>query len=662
MGIFKRRSAGEPRPAWWQLLIAIPIYLIREPAVASWKHIEGFDGYFCVIAAIPATLFWVILPFGGWLESMGFHWWSHTLLSVLAGAAFYAYLMPNLWRFVFHPVWNFCEAVVERTRKVLREHCMQVCYAVLKVGFVFPGSEYLWKPLTDEKLRWRESKIVAAVGVLAVCATLSGAAYATWLTYHFVGPAVMPYLQIVGLGHTVAKVIAVVAASAVAVVAAGIGWQLLEFGKMPYVGLASGAVAIYAGFGYISAFVGAGIYTWIACAAAYLFYITYLFPGVIALLSGDFWETVFKKIGDWTDAAYSERESTWRYFWHHTMTAILSAGIGYGAYAVIATTALSWYCVLPLVVVAFVSAYALIFKGTDHEAGNFMFALVPASLLSYAAFKTYLAFDLMFGQWGALTAAAITGVAFMTVIGTLFYVGLRDSLFYIGSLGLEGPLSTAFNAVNKKYLAFQKGLGELEDGTYRESADSAYRNQFLHLGNIAVAGVVCWIVSTVAAQYGIHGWLSLVAHAVASLASYLFVGRLILKSGWGTAFVSTVCGLLLATYAGGIVWSFGTSTEMKIGAGIAFLMTGLAFVFEYFPSFYAVVRFATESWTVSWLGPFLAWAYGKLWYPVDKFYHGVEAAVKWIGEKLEPVWKRLAAWYDAVSKFYSDFLKLIRGR
>lgn len=658
MPLNQTTSGGDT--ALWKIIVGFVIYLLVEPVRSPWRRIEGIDGVITVVLALPATLFWAVFPLSAWLASQGWPWGLHALAGLIGGALVFAYAVPALWRWLVHPVVRLSDAIIDRAQTLLRQYTDKVTGGLVRVlGKVMPWSGKLW----DKVIKADDRPFIAsAVGFIATGSALAGSAYLAWLAYHQVDAFILQHVQLFGIGHALGVVLALLAAIAVGITLGGISWQLLKYGKLPLIAEVSGGLTVYAAFGKISALAGSPLWTSVCCAVAYVAFVSYIFPGFIRAFSGKLWAKIFDKLEKLTSAVYDERDSTFRYFSHHVMTAIATALAAWAAYAVGTSLELSWYCVYPLVGLVAFSTYDMIFEATDHEGGNIMFGLAISLTGAYAAARAYIAHGLVLGVWGGLITGVLAGLLLVAIVVPLVYIAFKKSLLGIGKLGLEAPVSAAFNSVNGRYLAGQKRMNEFVDEAYDDHKDDAYRQQFLHVANILVAAAAWWLTQKAVAFFAVSPGWSLADQILAPAVSYLFLGRLMLKSSYGVPFVSIMAGLIRAVIVGSVVWSLGTGLDIHVGAGVAFALTWAASVFVYFPPIYAGVRALTESWTIKWLGPSLAYIYGKLWIPVGWFYDGAIAGFKWVGDVLRPVWKIVASWVAAGAKAYNDFLALIRGR
>jgi hypothetical protein len=266
------------------------------------------------------------------------------------------------------------------------------------------------------------------------------------------------------------------------------------------------------------------------------------------------------------------------------------------------------------------------------------------------------------GVWMAIPIAIIVLLLVMGIIVPLILRGIEKLCFGIGSLGLEGPASTAFNRANDKYLKAQTKMRDLAKGVYDKTDDVAYRNQFIHVANIVGAAVVWWVAPAVTGMLGFSPLWSTVTLWAAPVLSYLFVGQILVESKHGVESVASVLGLVAAGFVGTIVYGMGTGLSILILAFVAAVFAGAALIGMLFPPTYEAARFATESWTVGWFGPFIGWVHDKLWKPVGWF--GEMLATAWVAtvEWMRPRLTWLFAMLDKAHATWVKVLARIRGR
>jgi hypothetical protein len=664
MGWFNRNSSGQSNKdlPLWQIVLGGLLYIFVEPSRWLWKRAygRGFGRWLMRLVGIAAAVFLAALPLGNVLHSFGFTWWSRTLLAGLGGLLFFGYAFPIIWEWVICKIGDLCSAIIERTRKIIQAYGPKVFGGLLTAISTVTFSKWLWKPVLEAT---RRPLVVGAIQLVAMLSTLAGSAYTAWLTYQFVNATLIHFVMWIGLGHALGFVLAVAAAVVVFAMLAGVVWQLLDYGKLPFIAEAVGAFAVWGAFGWISAFAGSLLWTVVYSLLAYVLVVGWVFPGAIRLFSNGFWSALFKKLEPLARKAYDEESAAYRYFFHHLMTAVCTALISWGAFALMSALAMSWFVTAPVVLVAAWCAYGLIFKATDHDGGNIMFALATALTAGYFTATTYAHFGFVFGIWGGIVVGVIAMLVLISPILPWLYLGLRWFLSLVGKTGLQAPASAWFNRLNARYLAAQKRMQKLVEQVYeKDEDDKPYRLQFLHVANVLVT-VVVWLVAHIGMASIGASWLwSLVAQIVAPLVSYLFVGRVMLKHKHGAWLVSSIFGLLPAIFVGSTVLGFGSGLHFWVLAFISFAFTWASLVFVLFAPIYVGVQKLTESWTVGWLGPFLGWLYDLLWTPVGWFWEKIKAGFEWVRDWLKPVWARVSAFLARAKKAYEEFLNRIRGR
>lgn len=637
--------------------IAYVIALIIMPFVetARWctdKTYSGFDGIFRCLIAFGFACWGAVAAYGFASSNWGLGFFGATPIGIAAWLAVMFYAFPLMWRGVGSPVWRLCDAIQDRFR-TWAKNSAEKCFGgfVRGLGTIL-GAGSAWGQVLDKDFedKWFP-KLLAIVSYLS---TLAGSCYLGWSTYTAVGA----FVGIPVLGF----VLSVAAGLFVAGIVGGFLVQLLRYGKLGFIATAGGVGAVWGAAPYIAAVTGIGGWAGYAVdAVAYVVFIAWVFPLANLILTSGFWAKVWEKVKPLPTKTYDDNDKQYAEFFHHVANFASTATVAYFAWAVAGMIGVPFAGAIALTAVITVLAYILGFKLVNHEGGNYIIGAVLSLAAAAFSFNWYHDAGFIYGVYGAFTAAVLALLVTGFLAFPAVYLVSRAVLRLVGAAALAKPLTALYNAFNEWMKEGVKRLRKVWNACYEDK--TGYNELVLHVTNIAVAVGVFFGAGALAGVVGAGAVLSWVIVVLATALSYLLVGKLLFKSGYGIEFLGGVAGLYGAVTFGGIVWTVaGASWLVKVAAGVTFVGAWFGVFFVAFPVAYVVAKTLTSWALTGWLKPLLAGIYDFCWARFAGFWSMFEGAYKALKSLFAPLVAAVARAWAPIAAAYRSVLDAIRGR
>ncbi len=655
MSLFRKNSSGssEKTNPLYLVIAALIMPIIELGKWCTDKVYSGWKGAFLCVFALAASI-GSSIGAGHYVHTawdFGMFW--TVIAGIVAWLGVMFYIFPLTWRFIAKPVWDLCDAIYDRVREVTKEYAKPFFGGIVKVAStVCVGSGKLWDRVNAKE--FEDNWFAKLVGAVSYISAFCGSAYLGWSAYGAV-------FGVIGI-PVVNYILAVTAGLLAFGVLFGFLEQFLTYGKFAFIGIVASAAAAWAGAPLASAALGvSGVLTYGVLAAAFVVALGYGFPLVNLAFTNGFWGRVWKAIKPLPEKTYDDSSKDYARFFQHVVNFAMTGGITYGAYTIAAAAGVPLWGIVPIALAVAALTYIVGFKIVGWDGGNFVIGGVASLAAAYQVGALYVANGWVYGIYGGIVAGVLALLATGVVVFPAAYLLVRAILNTIGASALAAPLTAMYNAFDTQFKKALKELRHSFDYCYRDK--SGYNELVLHIVNIGIAyaaftGTLALIVG-VGALGGIMGW---VAVALATALSYLLVGKLLFKSGYGLEFVGACVSLAAAVFVGNVVYATGASTVMMIAAGAAGIATWFATFFIAVPVAYVVAKFLTSWAFTGWLKPLLGWVYDRAWGVFVGFWKGFLATYMWLWNKTAPVRAAIASAWAGVAEQYRKILAAIRGR
>lgn len=644
----------------WRLIYEIPLFLIAgviyifvESARSLTKHTYG-NGWQALFLRLP---FGSVLSFAaaasaghyaGWVLGAPTWQWLLAGFGALLGTFFYAW--PVAYLLAVKPVWKLAELVWAAVRKGIREHAERFFKTLISVlGFALPGSHRAWDALLSKHSK---SWAVSLTYGLTYATSLYFAWKTGWAAYAWLGALLPSALPVISWG------LAASGALLAFLMFAGVAWQLLEYGKVPFLGLLAGASVsfIFAeNWSLLAASLGlSGNAVYLVYAAAGILTATYAFPLTILTLSGDLIKQLVKKIEQLANLCYSDQDKDYVLFFQHAANLTLTAAVGYLAMFVCASLALAPVYTWIITAVAVVIAYNELYDFYGGSAsGNGLLGTFSGVMVAWFAGKAYYAAGLTGGIWIAVPAGLFAGLFQASVIFPALYVALRFVLRGIGAGALGQPLDRLHKAVDSNLRKATRWLKTIYEGTYRDQ--SGYQNWFLQVSNIALTLGTFFAVKALFAA----GLATTIGAIFAAYVVYNLGGQLVRDWRYGVAAIGTLAAFAGAIVTGAYLYSGGYNLFLVVICAL----TGGSLTYSFlFPLAYILMRLPAKPLLSSWSSqPLqrlheLSWSvFGVVW---EKLMDLVEVIVR----IMQPFWQVFARAFAKVGAFYRQIRDRLNRR
>ncbi len=656
MSFFNPRST-DGNPVLNALLTVIAAFLmpfIEAAKKLTRKVYHGWDGAFraCFggIFGIGGAIYaghWT-----GWTNGLSFFAWLPA--SMLAWLLVYFYIWPLLYLVVVNPVWKLADALWDLVRKFARTRFESLTLGIIGIlRTVCLGCDGLWGTILSKDRKSWFSKLLYAVSYPSI---LGGSALLGWKIFHLVTALFPAHLAIVPF-------VAGLAAGLLAFLfVGGTLLQFVEFGKLPFIALSSGIAAVWGLTGQIALVLSAlglsgAAFTWAAYALTFALYTAYVFPLINVILTDGFLTWIVEHIKPLAEKAYDESDKDFRNFFHHSVNLAVAGLLGYFAFAICSTLALGAAVTWGICALVVALSYILTFQCIDHSGGNAIVGGTMSLAAGYFTGAAYHSVGLVFGIWGAIVAGVFSALTFGFVVFPVLYICLRSLTTAIRLSQLGKPLASVYNFFNE---GFKKAMRQLEhayDSCYRDK--TGYQELFLHLSNLAAAVAVYFGAAYLSSIQHMGSVMSFAFIGMSVVLSYLLVGKLLFKSGYGTEFIGALAGLAAAGWAGTGVYSAYASWLVAGVVGICARVAVFAFLF---PTAYILVRLPAKPLLLAWLRPLLAAIYDFFWAGFMQVWQQFVRAYNALLRLLTPLWVMFVSILDSVRKAYNRLLDRIRGR
>ena len=673
LNFLKRNTDGGGRPP----LILLVLAALLMPFVEGYKKLKekvyrGWEG------AIRAVLGGIFGFFGasaaghyvGWTHAFGWYLWIPA--AALGWLAVYCYVWPLLYLGVLHPVWKICDKIYDFTREFTKKSFGPLTAGIVKaISTVCVGSGQAWgRVLSDAH---QKTWFVKVLGAVSYISTLAGAGYLGWHTYTLLS-------ALVGLG-VIGTIVGIAVGFFVAIMFAGLVWQFIDYGKLPFFAIVAGGAAAY-GVAPTAAAHLVGWQFWGALVAVFVLTVGYVFPFVNVLLTNGFLKKIWDGLKPLIEKTYDEKDKAYSEFIHHGVNLLVTAGVSYGAWVMCGSAGLALVPSVVFVAVAAIVSYIGFFKVVDHEGGNAIIGALSSVAAGISAGLAYTHAGLVYGVAGGITSGVIAALAIGFVLLPVVYSLVRAICLAVGISGLGKAMAAVYRAVNAEFKKLVDKLEDLYKVTYRDK--TGYQDLFLHVVNIAVAVLAYVGLAHLGASYAVIGTsfvvgsvLALTASIVIPVLSYLLVGKLLFKSGYGLEFVGGVLGLLVAGFVGTEIYAVHAGAAFNIIGAAAAIAAWFAAFLLVVPLGYWVLRLLTSWALLGWLKPLLSTIYDFCWARfanvwdlfivaynrlLKPFLRLIGWAFSWVGVVFAPLFRQLAAAWKAMAAAYDRVAAIFRGK
>ena len=666
MKFFKGNTSGGSRPPLILLVLAA-IFMpfvegykkLKDRVYRGWEGgIRAFFGGIFGFAGASAAGHWA-----GW--TMGLGWYLWVPAGVIGWFGVYCYLWPLLYLCVLHPVWKLCDAIYDVTRDFTKKSFGPLTAGIVKViSTICVGSGAAW----DRVLSPAHNKtwFVKLLGAVSYISTLGGAAYLGWHSYTALA-------ALVGFG-VIGTIVGIAVGFFVAIMFAGLVWQFIDYGKLPFFGLVAGGAAVYGVAPILAAHLSGWPY-YGALVAAFAVSVGYVFPFINVLLTNGFLKMLWDGLKPRIEKTYDEKDKSYAEFAHHGVNLLVTAGIAYGAWLLTSAAGLALVPAIAFIGVAALLTYVGFFKLVDHDGGNAVIGALSSLATGALAGHAYAHAGLVYGTAGAIVSGIFAALVAGFVVLPLLYLGVRAICLEVGLSAIGKVFAAIYNAVNDKFKDAVEKLEDLYKATYRDK--SGYQDLFLHVVNIAVAVLAFMGLSHLGTPWAMGEALALTATIVIPVLSYLLVGKLLLKSGYGVEFVGGVMALMAAATVGSEIYAVHAGAAFNIIGVTASIATWFAAFLVLVPVGYWLLRVTTSWALLPWLKPALASIYGFCWARfanvwdlfvaaynllLKPFLRLVGRAFGWVGVLLAPLFRQLAAAWALMKAAYDRVAAIFGGK
>lgn len=422
---------------------------------------------------------------------------------------------------------------------------------------------------------------------------------------------------------------------------------ILYHARIRAIAVVTGAIATYYLAGTTSAFVSSiplGMFEIVGPTLKYLAYglemllfVGFVFPlAHIAISHG---LRKLANILDLMEVVYDEDRGGYREFFTQVLNIGVAIKLALLAPAAVALAGFAlplWAVILVGIAIGFAS-YTLIGKLLNWTGAW------PAGVATAGAAAVY-AFGLSSGVL-AYVFGALAAVLTFVVLFPLAYLAVRFLIQGWLAAWLRNPLVEA----HKRACSL---VGELFDNLFHAAEltygdESKFKPTFLHLVNLAaLVGVVWggWVALT--GVIGFATWLAVSTLVVASILSYLLIGKLFQKAG--NPFVGVLAGIAGGIYVG--AWAYasqpwGLVVAIIVGLVAAALTFGLVFPVAYVV-LKAILNVVSQE---SWLNPLLTGAHDRAWARFTSVWDDFVTAYKNVRESLSGITTSIKRQYDEVA-------------
>ena len=395
---------------------------------------------------------------------------------------------------------------------------------------------------------------------------------------------------------------------------------------------------------------------WVAYALQLLLFIGFAFPLVHIVVSHGL--SQLANVLDWMEEVYGEARGGYREFFLQVATIAATVGVAVYAPALITATfgLTSVYAVYGLTALLSVICYTA--GGSILNAtGQWPVGVVTSGYVAVVTFGE--AHSRAYGDWVSLAIAAVSAVLTFAVFYPAAYKLVRWATQGWLAAFLRNPLVLFHARVIKALDNLWEELFEAASKTYGD--ETKYREVFLHLTNILVAFAVLAGCYLAGGMFGFALWLIIVVALIASLLSYLLVGKLLLRFGSSPIgfLAGAVFGVWLGTFIHGAqpadwhAWRYVLSVVGGLG-GAALTFGAL------FPWIYLVVRAVVNVVSPeTWLRPILVGAHDALWLRFSTSWANFTAKYRLFQTRFTAARKRFA---DSYARFSERWKQRNQGK
>ncbi len=422
---------------------------------------------------------------------------------------------------------------------------------------------------------------------------------------------------------------------------------ILHAARLRAIAVVTGAIATYYVAGPTTALVASiplGMFAiaaptlkYLAFGLEMLLFVGFVFPAVHIVVTHG-----LRKLADifdlWEDV-YGEERGGYREFFTQVVNITVAAGLALKTPALLALAGFAlpfWAVILATIAVTFAS-YTLIGKFINF-AGSWpvgVFSSAAAAVYVFGKFSGVLAF-----VFGALSAALTFFVLF-----PLAYILVRFLIQGWLAAWLRNFLVEAHKRACSLVGDIVENLFHAAELTYGDESSS--KSTFLHLANLAaLVGVVWggWVALT--GVLGFATWLAIGTLLIASVLSYVLVGKLLEKAG--NPFVGVLAGLAGGIYVG--AWAYASQPWGLIVAIIVGLVAAALTFGLFFPVAYVVLKAILNVVSQeTWLNPLLVGAHNRAWARFTSIWDDFVTAYKNVRESLSGITTSIKKQYEEVA-------------
>ena len=360
-------------------------------------------------------------------------------------------------------------------------------------------------------------------------------------------------------------------------------------------------------------------------------FFAYIFPLGHVIISHMFgWVgKYFKKL---LENTYNDKDTNYVGFVGEVVNICATVVASYFAFGYASTFGFGLWLAVPATAVAALVSY-LIGGALLRVVGNIAVGIVFCTLSALAVAHFGAAY-LPYGVAGKVVAGLFAFSLNAVLVGPLLYQLIKLVANPLVASWLGKPLTELYKTISSEvFTSLTK--------TYDD--DTAYGPLFLHVVNIAFAVGVFLALHSLVPLLHLTPWLAVSLTPIITLASYLFIARLLL------AYKTKLIGIVLSIAVGAFV---GVEVFVHFHhnwwyAGISFVVAFLGFVFGVFPVTYVVARAALEVIHVSkWAKPVVEGVYNFLFSFVQKGWNQFLIAYKHVSISFAPIWANVSKTWD----------------
>ena len=638
-------------------IVVTPFMLLNEfrnwLSDAVYRH--GFEGG--IRAAIGGLLGFAAAGGAGYFSGWVLNWpvaaWLGT--GVLSWFLTYWFAWPLFYLFPVRPAIKLAQLGWDGIQRLTEGYADKIFGGIIRVvSSILPGSGAAWEKVSQKKDNWVSKTMLG----LSYPVSLVGSAYAGFSVYQLVASCFGSALigTTIGVGAGLLAGLILVAAL----------FQCIEYGKLPFVAIASGAALLHAfrpEIGGLSSLVHAsGHYVYLVEAAVLLAFVSYFFPVVHILLSGGLIKRLFDHLKPLNEKVYDDKDRNYSLFFHNLATFAFTGIALWQGYSWALLIGLPVWALLAALSIVVVVAYLWIYDIVDHGGGTFLTGAAASLWTGCCVGSTYNAWGHAGGIWMAIPLGVLTALFVGVLFFPLAYQLLKAIFTFTRISQLGESLARLHKAVEDGVHSLTRQLWHVYDNSYRDR--SGYQVWFLHAANIAFAVYAGLSLPFLAS----HAPLAFIGKAlswagspyISGVLSYILVGRFLQKSNVGTEFVGAISSLAFAVWFSSATLAAGASLWAIALVGLLGWCAGMALIF---PIAYTVLRFPAKYLLASWSSIVLVTVHDFAWGCFKQVWDKIVAVYAVVNDVVfVPIRRAIGRASQRVSSAYNWLRDRILGR